>query len=500
MEQAGFTAEDTAQTYTDFYKILGDQDTATEATQLLSKLATSQEDLSKWTTISTGVVGAFGDSLPIESLIEAANETAKVGTVTGTLADALNWAGVSEDEFNEKLATMTTEQERNAYITETLNGLYAESAEAYAENNKEILQANENQARMDEIMATVGETVLKLKNAFTEELMPVFQPLIEEGTAWLESLDIDAVVDNVMGLIETFTALLPVIVGVTTASVAFYVAINQGAIVSAVTNALTAMKTAVLAVNAAMAANPVGLVIAILAGLVTALITAYQTSDVFREKVDAAFAAVKTVVTDVIDWVNGKLSAFTGIGKNMIEGIWEGITSMSSWISDKVTGFVDGIKEIFTGSDGFDTHSPSKWSQEVFKNVLLGGEIGLEDGSSELYSTVDGVVSGVKDGFSTDMSADVSSYGTSGQSMEDLVQMLATAVTTGLVFGLEEIRSTIETMLDREFIFQIDNKEFARFIVQEGDLEEEVERVGKNWFTVSEIAELVRRYAPTPSA
>lgn len=42
----------------------------------------------------------MGDALPIESLAEAVNETAQVAKVTGTLADALNWMGVSEDAVN----------------------------------------------------------------------------------------------------------------------------------------------------------------------------------------------------------------------------------------------------------------------------------------------------------------------------------------------------------------------------------------------------------------
>lgn len=78
-ESAGYSAETAKGVYQDFYKILGDTDTATEASQLLAKLSTSQEDLSKWTKIAAGVNGTFGDSLPIEGLIEASNETAKVG-------------------------------------------------------------------------------------------------------------------------------------------------------------------------------------------------------------------------------------------------------------------------------------------------------------------------------------------------------------------------------------------------------------------------------------
>ena len=55
----------------------------------------------------------------------------KVGQVTGPLADALNWAGESEDAFNEKLAACSSEQERAALITETLNRLYSEAAGNY---------------------------------------------------------------------------------------------------------------------------------------------------------------------------------------------------------------------------------------------------------------------------------------------------------------------------------------------------------------------------------
>lgn len=90
--------------YRDFVGILGETDQSVEAVNHLAKLTNSQAELSKWSTIAAGVYATFGDSLPIEGLTEAANETAKVGQVTGPLADALNWAGVSEDKFNQQLA------------------------------------------------------------------------------------------------------------------------------------------------------------------------------------------------------------------------------------------------------------------------------------------------------------------------------------------------------------------------------------------------------------
>lgn len=71
-EAAGLGAETAQQAYRGFYGILGDTDTATEASQLLAQLATNQEEVATWTEIAAGVSGTFGDSLPIEGLIEAA--------------------------------------------------------------------------------------------------------------------------------------------------------------------------------------------------------------------------------------------------------------------------------------------------------------------------------------------------------------------------------------------------------------------------------------------
>lgn len=130
-ESAGYSADTAQQAYRAFYGILGDTDTATEASQLLASLADSAEDVSVWTDIAAGVAGTFGDALPIESLIESANETARVGQVTGTLADALNWASISEDDFNAKLEACSSESERNQLIMETLAGQYDEASDAF---------------------------------------------------------------------------------------------------------------------------------------------------------------------------------------------------------------------------------------------------------------------------------------------------------------------------------------------------------------------------------
>lgn len=177
-ESAGYGAETAKQAYSDLYGILGDTDRATEASQLLAQLSENEEDLSKWTNIAAGVNGTFGDSLPIESLIEAANETAKVGTVTGTLADALNWVGVSEDEFNEKLAKCSDESERNQLIMETLSEQYEDASDAFNKNNKSLIESRKNQVKLNNSLAKLGGAISDVKNRLLSEFVPAISNVV----------------------------------------------------------------------------------------------------------------------------------------------------------------------------------------------------------------------------------------------------------------------------------------------------------------------------------
>lgn len=184
---AGFTAEQAGAAYTDFYSILGEEDRSVEAVNHLAKLCETEEELAQWTDIAAGVWATFGDSLPIEGLTEAANETAKTGQLTGVLADALNWAGLSEDEFQASLDACTSEQERAALITETLNGLYEEAAENYKELNGDVMDARRAQAELTDAYAQLGAiaepimTTLKFMAADVLKEMIPFVSMMGEG-------------------------------------------------------------------------------------------------------------------------------------------------------------------------------------------------------------------------------------------------------------------------------------------------------------------------------
>lgn len=182
--------------YEDFYAILGESDRSVEAVNHLAELTNNTEELSKWSTIAAGVTAKFGDSLPIEGLTEAANETAKVGQTTGVLADALNWVSKDsavfkqslggnqkalaafnkalkdgenvEDAFSAALSKMSTEQERSAAITNTLNGIYSDAAAEYNTLTAETQKARRAAAEMEAAQARLGAAFEPVATIVTE--------------------------------------------------------------------------------------------------------------------------------------------------------------------------------------------------------------------------------------------------------------------------------------------------------------------------------------------
>lgn len=178
----GSSAQQAAESYQGLFRFLGDIDTSAEAAAHLAKLTTNQKELAEWTKICQGVYATFGDSLKIEALTESANETARVGKITGAFADAVNWAGVSEDEFNAKLAKTTSYEEREALIRSTLNGLYSDAAEIYEKNNKDLLEYNASQAKLDSSMAAAGQAAVPLLtslNNLSAVLFDALKPAID---------------------------------------------------------------------------------------------------------------------------------------------------------------------------------------------------------------------------------------------------------------------------------------------------------------------------------
>lgn len=187
-KQAGYTQEQTTEIYKKFQAVLGDTQKAATATANLQALGLSQENLRTIMEQAIGAWATYGDSIPIDSLSESINETVQVGKVTGVFADALNWAGTSEDEFNERLAACADTTERANLVLQQLSeqGLQA-TGQAWVENNQDIIAANTAQEAMNESMAQLGEA-LQPASSFLLEYGAALVDVAADGVNALSSL------------------------------------------------------------------------------------------------------------------------------------------------------------------------------------------------------------------------------------------------------------------------------------------------------------------------
>lgn len=184
-QAAGYTAEQTAESYEYLYGVLGDTQTAATTVANLQAIGLAQDDLRDMIDSVIGAWATYGDSIPIDGLAESVNETIQAGQVTGTFADVLNWAGVSEDEFNAKLAAANDSAERAQIVLNQLaNQGLPETAKAWRDANEDIVAYNESQLKLDKAMGELGETLAPvaagLKDVFAEGVYAA-----ADAVAWL---------------------------------------------------------------------------------------------------------------------------------------------------------------------------------------------------------------------------------------------------------------------------------------------------------------------------
>ena len=339
-EAAGYGAETAQQAYNAFYGILGDTDTATEASQLLAKLADSAEDVSTWTDIAAGVAGTFGDSLPIEGLIEASNETAKVGQVTGVLADALNWAGISEDDFNARLSACSSESERNQLIMDTLSGTYDEASEAFYRNNEALVESRNNQAQLDATLATLGQTVSNVKNRLLSEFLPAISNV---ATAFSGMLSGTAGADQqfstaVQGLVNVAVSKLPEFLNM---GVQILSSLASG-IVQSIPTLVAAVPQIVAEIWAALTEL-----------LPQVLDMGVQLLDQFTSGIETGLpdmvSRIPEIITQFLSYITEQLPTVLDKGaellNNLVNGILGAIPEMTAALPEIITAFVQFITD-----------------------------------------------------------------------------------------------------------------------------------------------------------
>lgn len=394
-QAAGFSTDVARKSYRNFYAILGDTDTATEASQLLANMAKNAEDVTKWTRIAAGVHGTFGDSLPIEGLVESANETARTGQVTGVFADALNWVGIMEDDFNAKLEKTTDVSKRNQLIMDTLSTTYDKAADSFYANNQQVINARRNHATLDEMLAKVGDTSSKMKNQLWVLAGAAEDGSIRSGSAldwvqkkadaltdWLSNLDLnnlkkqldekfaqtlqkagDAVQwcrDNSDTLIATLKGLAGMWAVKKVLDFNNGLADCVGNIGGIIKTVLTmtgvlggqaaATGTATVAqtgLNTAMAANPIGAVILAIEALIAVGVLLYKNWDTIKAGAQSLWNKFKTVSIKIGTAFSGAFDKVKNAAKTALEWVGDKL----SWLNNKIES-IPILGSLYKGAKG----------------------------------------------------------------------------------------------------------------------------------------------------
>lgn len=391
--------------YSNLYAITGDETLASTATLNMSAMGVSAQDQATLVNAAAGAWAAYGDSIPLDGLLESINETTRAGQVTGSFADALNWSSMSseamadaldntgkagsvfrksiqdgmtaEDAFNEALKTCNTTAERQALVTQFMDVAYGELGETYQSTNANVIAANDAQRNLADAQARLGETFAPISTGIQNVMASGLNWLVDTALPWL---------------VTNLPVLAPIIAGVGAGLGTWFV-------LTTIVPAVTGLVTGLGGLSGILAAitGPVGIAVIAIAGLAAGFMALWNNSETFRNGVMQVWTTIQTVFGTLAGWfmttvVTPIVTYFSGLWPQ-VQTIFTGIQTVISTVMGVISGFISSnmttIQAVWSAIWGAISGVTSAiWSaiQTVINTVL-----GVIQG---IITTVMGVISG----------------------------------------------------------------------------------------------------------
>lgn len=314
---------------------------------------------------------------------------------------------------------------------------------------------------MSEAIPKITETVIKVFQGFMQTIMENLPNIIESGKGLLQAL-IDGIVQNIPIILD---AVLQIITELSTAVVDNLPTILEMgksmlfSLLDGITQSLPSVGDSALGIIdkllttitdelPSVVDEGVGILTSLVSGISERLPEIAQiamdivndfisklsdhTPEIVEAGVEILWSLIKglfsvlwnidSVATEIanilVDGIS-KIDLFE-IGVNIVKGLWNGISSVASWIGTKISGFVSDITAEV--KDFFGIASPSKlMADEVGQWLPKGIAVGIEDNASSVFAAMDGMnrkvqmsAEGVVTPYSKDIAATQSSTAAAG--------------------------------------------------------------------------------------
>lgn len=346
-QASGHSSTEAKNTYSELNAVLGDTEQAVEAAQHIALIADNEKEMNDLVASGAGIFASYGASLPLEGLFEAVNHTASLGEVQGSLADALEWAGITVEDFNVKLEACTTEEERQDLIMKTLKDTYGAAGAQYKETNKDVMAARQAQEKLTDAMAQLGAIGEPILTAIKDKVADMALAAIPHLQNFIKKVkDLKKWIKDNENTIDAWVA---VIIGATVSISAFLLILKWGAIMAAATKAIKAVRSAILLFNAALLANPIALVVALIAGLVAAFVYLWNNNKGFRQFWIDLWAKIRSASDKAITAVKNKFNDLKGA----VDKVKQWFKDMGKSISDKMESAQKAVKKVVDKIKGF---------------------------------------------------------------------------------------------------------------------------------------------------